>query len=885
MRFTPLALAMTAVAGLTVAAVSGGLLLAAPASADATGDWGPRGLTTTSSAVTVRWDNGGATPSVDRVPRDASQTLLHTAGKTYADVDPEVRDRFQAMLGTGSALGGATLSVSQTEGAVNQAVQVTVTGMAEGMDGANSTGSALQLMQCWGAMGADGVPDPAATQPDPSTCQYGAIGDGSTVWQRRILSGDPLVAGGDWVAYEKDTTLQLPAPFLSIDGRTSRAAGASDGEQNNPFFSAATSNELVLRPDTAGNAQALFELQTGQQSNALGCGLQPDAASVPSCWIVAVPRLPPAQAVGTSSLGAVAPSLWAQRMQVKIGFAPSGATCPGGASRTLGAGSEMLTSAMASWIPGACSAAKIATGFTRLGDEQVRAQLAGSGGLGFVSAPAPKSVAALYAPVALTAPVIAFTVDDAAGQSQLRDIKLDARLVAKLLTQSYLTAMDNVAGTELKKKAPWALKQPQWFTKDPEFIALNPGVEAVVNNASAADLFVENLRSDAAAQLWAWLLADPDAHAFLSGCPDDAGMVINPFFSSRTYVGCEAEKTTLDALAQAKIDATTVPSIYTYATPTYPPTGALFPQPGYYQRTSTTQEGNNHEKITVPGLTWSDLHARGDNMNVIGRNTFQANYPSNTVWCLTVNEPSCLPAPGIWKSAGKQAVGSRFVMSITDAGTAARFQLPTASLCDDSGANCVGATLASLTKAAAAFEPTAIAGVVGPGAADYAGGAYPLTMPVYAAVATTDLAATDANAYATLLDYVTGAGQTPGLDPGQLPPGYAPLTPQLTKQAAAVVAKLAAYRTPVSAQTPPVTTSASSTQVYVPQSVLPPVTVEQPAAQTAPPSSVAAAPVSGTTGKTEIGFPQFGLIGGLGTALAAGLAAPVFGRKRKLAAL
>ena len=55
-------------------------------------------------------------------------------------------------------------------------------------------------------------------------------------------------------------------------------------------------------------------------------------------------------------------------------------------------------------------------------------------------------------------------------------------------------------------------------------------------------------------------------------------------------------------------------------------------------------------------------------------------------------------------------------------------------------------------------------------------GAYPGTMPVYASVPTIGLPAEDALHLAQFLRFAAAEGQLPGLENGQLPPGYLPLT-------------------------------------------------------------------------------------------------------------
>jgi len=63
-----------------------------------------------------------------------------------------------------------------------------------------------------------------------------------------------------------------------------------------------------------------------------------------------------------------------------------------------------------------------------------------------------------------------------------------------------------------------------------------------------------------------------------------------------------------------------------------------------------------------------------------------------------------------------------------------------------------------------------------PTAVGHAAGAYPGTLPVYADVPTSGLAAATAAHLATLLRYAAGPGQVAGTSNGELPPGYLPLT-------------------------------------------------------------------------------------------------------------
>jgi hypothetical protein len=60
--------------------------------------------------------------------------------------------------------------------------------------------------------------------------------------------------------------------------------------------------------------------------------------------------------------------------------------------------------------------------------------------------------------------------------------------------------------------------------------------------------------------------------------------------------------------------------------------------------------------------------------------------------------------------------------------------------------------------------------------------AYPLTMVIYAMVPTKGISKKKAAKIAQWLDYAANAGQRPGNAPGQLPPGYLPLTAKMRAQ-------------------------------------------------------------------------------------------------------
>jgi hypothetical protein len=781
--------------------------VAAPATSNGS-DWGPTGLARSSSQVTVHWDNTD-TPSQDVVYRDGRQTIPHTNNKTYDDIPGSVVSAYFDAYGPNNGYGGLRMTVSQTQDLVNQTVTLDIAGVKGGEPYGIPSTVGLQVFQCWGGLKANGAPDLNASEPDPATCQVGtgdaaARAGGASIANSRFINTDPLITGGDWDKYFNRGGAN-DVPFTAINGQLSGSTVAAQ----NQFFNAATTNEISrIQVSAAGTATRQFEVQTAIEAPGMGCGLRRGILTTRNCWLVVIPRVNGQ----LDQNGPIAPSLWAQRLQVKLGFRDIVAGCPGGQERTLTVGSVLLSTAAASWTPGLCDAKNLALGYTQVGDPVARTEF-DSGATDGLLTTLPADRSAIYTPVTLAAPVITYALsyqpkcppieggytedeainkcgypslaalntDTARAGALVRDLKLDARLVAKLLTQSYVNAIFDMNGF---RRFGWMVSRPASLAEDPEFQRLNPDLNHISLTSSSIDnlsrMVLESLRSDSAAQVWSWILQDPDAKAFLDGCPDPSGMTINPFYSSRTYAECTGKALALGAQEDADRKATPTPASYVDLPLTYPPDGSPYPLPDW-QEASTPDN---------PVYSVYDFLPRVDSMPIAGRDVAIGYLPRNDTLCLSVLDSSCQPAPGKWTdSRTRQAGDSLGGMAITTSATAARFQLPTALLCDTSGAHCVGASASSLQKAAARFVKDPTTGLLVPGPVDYSSGAYPLAMPVYLGVPKSAPLSERAS-YAHALNYITTTGQVPGYGPGNLPPGYAPLTAAMRAEAKASIAAL-----------------------------------------------------------------------------------------------
>jgi hypothetical protein len=731
-------------------------------------------------------------------------------------------------------------------------------------------------------------------------------------------------------------------PFNDIEGYP-QANGESD-------FNTDTSNELDdwQAPATAsGTTTREFTVSTSVQDSNLGCGAETGSPSTSICWLVIVP----VDDAGLSPAGVLSPSEWAQRLQVELSFSPIPQFCSASMQGGFAVGSELLGSAMSSWGPAICARDKINITFEPISDSVARQEYEqDTENLIFTTQPVDDKIGgtrSLYAPAGLAGVTIGLNLPTANGQ--VTGLKLDARLVAKLLTQSYLSGIDppakanpgDLTGTiapDPVPYAPWGGQQgihafaPWSLTTefadlfaDPEFKALNPGFNYTRQQAALAipdtlgSLVVSSTASDPIGVLWHWILSDPEAKAFLDGCPDTASeigghpTVINPFFSTGTYAQCRSQAAALRKTANQEIAETTgrfreyaraakadlshilpVPQAwdytYDYSPVTYSYSTPQFPLPDWYWRPA-----NGYSLDWVTANSTANMHAEESNLANVEADISVGAPPWLLYWCDTGASNTCTSGYGTVGQWTK-IPASYFIplMGVTDTPAAAQFQTVTAQLCDDH-AHCVGADSQSLLKAESQFTPTSAPGVLQTSMTpDEAHGAYPLTVPVYAAVNEKGLPTTDAADYAAMLEYIRTAGNQPGLLTGQLPPGYAPLPSRMLAQDAAAVAeldKLAKAEPPSKHKgpsTPPTTRSPGPSPTASPPVPSGSVTGTRSATERQAGSTPSASPAAtsspryyAVTAGTQVDFPRYGVIGGLVGAVVCGGIAPFVERRRR----
>ena len=653
-------------------------------------------------------------------------------------------------------------------------------------------------------------------------------------------------------------------PFVGADGTS--YAGGPGGCQGQPAEAASAnasslslpSNETYGVTQADGTGSTNFTIFTGEDHASLGCSV-----TVP-CSLVAVPieglscdaagtQLPPGQQpIGSDLTSATtncetsgnfapgaplqqisgqpavdgslwwSPSNWRNRISVPLTFAPADNACSliSGQNPIDLYGSELLAQATTSWSPAFCTNSKLFSfQHVQTPEPQARSLLtAGSIEAGLSSyAPTPAyTTPTVEAPVAVTGFGIAFDVDGTDGKP-IVNLKLDARLIAKLLTESYPDQIFVQQGYPASKDGTETLSNnPLNMTDDPEFQALNPGIPSGSISDARSTLLLLNSDSDVVQALTSYIEADPEAKAFLQGDPDPWGMRVNP-----NYEGIS-------------LPVNNWPLLDSY-------------EPKAYE-----ESGNNPCLEFDPQPYLPLVAAPTSRLFSIAQDLEFAIAQSTTNCVQPAASSGGGDAADKLSAVGRETPGSRFLLGLVSLGDAARDGLSIASLETSESADAASKFTNADGRTFVAPSDTSLADAAKLLTQDFAthtwpvdydkqrtvSGAYPGTMVVYAQVPTSGLPAADAAKYAKILEYAAGPGQLPGVAQGDLPAGYLPMT------AANGLGGFATYTTEAAA-------AVAAQKGGLPQ---------PPTTPASPPSGVVAFPTSSSGG--GIGSGQGDLTGG-----------------------
>lgn len=755
------------------------------------------------------------------------------------------------------------VTVSQTRDLIQQGLTVSWTGGKKSTIPSQQTGGTnyLQIFQCWGDDPAD------STRPDRRTCQYGGL---NSVGARRTStrSSEDAVAPED----QPYTTIspgwweptQTSIPFTSATGKT--LAPIVDRQKvtdppdlsNNEFYTKYTTNEVSWAgSSTAGEGSISFELQTDQQSPGLGCGRainQGGSVTGQSCWLVVVPRGTTDADGGDNTSSGLLWQTWKHLLAFKLDFRPVGVQCKLGAAERQLSGSELISTAVGQWQPKLCNARGGAI-FSLLTGPESDAALAANG-----TEPAPLALTSralpsgttdnlTYAPIALTGLSIAFAVDElpkadgsvpsdvlARARQRLTNLKLNPRLLAKLLTASYTDAVPSGADKS-------HLSGSRNLTTDPEFLSINDKEwqYLAIAGVGVSDLQMPLGRSDAADAVWRYIMSDPAAVDFLNGVPDKWGMKVNPNYSTNPRVN------------PAGVGMT-------YPTDTFP----------------------KADPVTYPGTS---VRHFADAVNLVTWRPY-ANSLDTSGYLVLRGDPQALgpwddmATPPKFSKGDRGLIGEQAVLGVTDTGAAARYQVLQASLLNAAGAY-VAPTTESMKAAGALMtanpdqkqvvqlDPAAAAVTT-------ATAAYPLTVPVYAAANPAMTSAQLRTSYADFITFAVTTGQTPGTGDGQLPEGFAPLPAAWKTQALAAAKKL---RTGVAQPTPSPSPKPSSAPAAPAPSNAPAPSPSTPSSTPTPSASPAPGPV--TPDDPAVGAYQVLIPAGAAVGVSAAVTVPLLARFRR----
>ncbi|WP_435741925.1 hypothetical protein [Nocardioides sp. SYSU DS0663] len=651
------------------------------------------------------------------------------------------------------------------------------------------------ILQC---RGVDDAGAPASRRLSPETCWTGSVAqrsqvsrsDGEALWRHDLHAADAdrerLSGVEPFPSAEECATADIAGystrltPFVARGGTRHLACDGTHMPPEAAVGAAFPPAELAAFTEPDGTGSVQFEVRSDVENESLGCnhqvacsvvvipivGLSCDRPSTPQTNGDQACRRGGRFAPGSSNFAgegidqAVGPALWwsasnwRHRFSIPITFGLPPDTCDIRDPRppTGFYGSELLAQAALQWSPAYCLAKdRFKFQLNQMSDEAGwNLMESGGGAAAAVSSEherrGPDPVG--YAPTAITGFSIAYAIDEPDNGGEYTRLRLNARLLAKLLTQSYL-------GSDLGRGHPGIEGNPLAIMNDPEFQKLNPGLATTTQEAGATLLSLSN-GSDVVEQLTAYLAEDPDARAFVSGKPDPWGMRVNP-----EYRGIElprAEWPLLDT---------------------------------YVPKTENTCRQEN------PAVYFTQLAAPVTTLRKISGALLDA-HPNVQTRCEFDQSTQQYKLGRV----DRQSFGSRFMLGLTSLGDAARYGLRSASLQTKPGRYVApnDASLAAairLARQKGRMQPF----VLDQGDVRRSGAAYPGTMVVYTAARLRGMPEDDAAKVAQFIRVATTEGQRPGSGNGELPDGYLPIrrtgvTAALFESAQEVAAAVAAQRTP-----------------------------------------------------------------------------------------
>ena len=713
-------------------------------------------------------DDSGSSAQSARAQGDDSYNLTKTLTRTFTEADGSI---------TPVSSYDVTVKVNHTENLRGrQRVKVTWSGaQPSGGRASNPYGEkGLQqeypvvIMQC---RGTDDPALPLDEQVRPETCWTASVSQRSQVlksnnestWtqdtyaseadKQRVSGLDPIPVAecpsADIEPYSTHLT-----EFVAANSTVYPACDSNSMPPEAAIGAAFPPAELAAFTDENGNGSVQFELRSDVENESLGCndkvacsivvvpivGISCDQISNPSTLSERSCRKLGRFAPGSSNFvnegvdQAVGPSLWwsesnwRNRFSVPVTFGLPPDTCDLLDSRppTGFYGSELLAQAGLQWAPAYClNQKRFKFQLNRMSDAAAWTLMQeGSAPAAEVSSEheqtSPDPVG--YAPTAVTGFSIGYVVDRPDNAGEFGTLKMNARLIAKLLTQSYL-------GSSLGRGHPGIENNPLAIMQDPEFIALNPGLSTNDQEAGATLLSLSE-SSDVIEQLTEYIANDKDAMDFMGGAPDPDGMVINPAYKDLEL-----------------------------------------PRPEWPLLDSYIPETANECRQANPQVYFTSIAAPVTTLRKIS-DALLDGWPNVQTRC----DFDTLTQQFKVGRIDRQSYGARFLLGVVSLGDAARFGLRSAAL-ETSPGKFVAPNDQALANAVTLMtqKRPKLPFTLDQADVTKAGNAYPGTMVVYTAAKLRNLDQEDADHVAQFVRVSTTEGQKSGSGNGELPAGYVPI--------------------------------------------------------------------------------------------------------------
>ncbi|WP_300681117.1 hypothetical protein [Nocardioides sp.] len=664
------------------------------------------------------------------------------------------------------------------------------------------------VMEC---RGTDSASVPAAQQVSPSTCWTTTVLERTTsiykdfaLWNAdRYATESGQVTGIDQSRLPSScTTVQGSTywhitPYITADKKLYSGCDSNHMPPESSGASVDPPNEMFAFTAKDGTGLADFEARTSAENASLGC-----SSTVP-CTLVVIPIQGLSCANNTDVLcnrdgnyapGTVndptqgaqravspqywwSPSNWRNRISVPLTFAAPPSVCSliGQGDAVPFYGSELMTQAALQWTPAYClNKKRFNWQMNAMPDDAGFVQMtAGSGAAAMVSGRREGDDNVAYAPSAVTGWGVAFDIDKPNNQGQQMSLKLNARLIAKLLTQSY-------AASAWGRKHPGMADNPLSINLDPEFQKLNPGLDTTHDSEAAAALLTLSTGSDAITQMTSYIAADAKAMAFINGKADPWGMKVNP------------------AYKKVKLPVSTWPLLDTWE----------------LGKTGDTCLDAN------PSPYFPKVAAPVSSLRLISL-AMLFNWPNVNTYCVMNLDT------GTWQLGriAVQGIGQRFMMGTISLGDAARYGLTMASLEAKPG-HYVAPTQASMAAAVKLSTPTKAYKpfTLSQAKVKKSTTAYPGTMVVYTAAKATGLDKATAQHVGEFIKISLSEGQVAGRGNGKLPDGYLPI--RKSGATAALYAAGQKARTAILAQKAITTGTTPGTTTTTPAGVTSPTVVK-----------------------------------------------------------